>query len=288
MRRLCKIKFIGELANVVDECQIGATDLQELIKGISVNFPDTKLFFEPSRQICIGVVNGDATKWLTRDEALLQIPDHDVLLVGVDYVGGAEVTIGAFIINTLVGMAVSWAIGRFVTLYLSDKPSTTDAQTDKDSYLLNGPQNSTKSGEAVPLIFGRYRCGSVVISQSLSSERMGTSLRDEWGFVGVTTGSGNLLRNDALGTQLTITSIDVFTNGGGAVTYAVPLTNQALPNGSSLTVAANGSWSITGVTGLVASYKLVYSAGGTTEAGTYTSSSSAMINFSAPYVEEHG
>jgi hypothetical protein len=277
MRKIHNVKFIGEMRELSAELvPINAGNLRDLISGVRVLFPASDKYFSPSRQMCIGVVIGEQVKWLTRDEALLQIPECDYLIVGVDYDGSAGVDIAAIII----AYVIQWTIGRIVTLYFTDKPQTKDEQQDKDSYLLNGPNNSTRAGEAVPLVFGRFRCGSVVISQALSSERMGTSLRDEWSFTGTGTFTGNFLTNDANNVSLTITSIDVqqYYNGP-KTTHSVPFSNLALSSNRTLSVNADGSWSLT-QTGVVDISNLIitYYCSGTTTAGTYTSQSTAVIN----------
>lgn len=284
MRKIQKVKFIGEMRELSDELvPINAGDLRDLISGVKVLFPASAKYFLPHRQMCIGVVNGENVKWLTRDEALLQIPECEYLIVGVDYDGSAGVDVAAIV----VAYIIQWAIGRVITVFLTDKPQTKDEQKDKDSYLLNGPNNSTKAGEAVPLVFGRYRCGSVVISQALSSERMGTSLRDEWSFTGNGPFTGNLLANDAQNTTLTVTSVEVQAYPSSAKTsYSVPLNNLSLPEGRTLSVATNGVFTLT-ITGtpVMTITTITYYCSGTTDAGTYTSQSTAIINAS-PIVDE--
>jgi hypothetical protein len=277
MRKIIKVKFIGEMRELSDELvPINAGDLRDLISGVRVLFPASAKYFLPHRQMCIGVVNGEDVKWLTRDEALLQIPDCEYLIVGVDYDGSAGVDLMAIVI----AYVIQWTIGRIVTLYFTDKPKTKEEQQDKDSYLLNGPNNSTRAGEAVPLVFGRFRCGSVVISQALTSERMGTSLRDEWSFTGTGTFTGNFLTNDANNVSLTITSIDLQQQfNGPKTTHAVPFTNLALTSNRTLSVAADGSWSLTRtVAAADSALYITYYCSGNTSSGTYTSQSTAVIN----------
>ena len=277
MRKIHKVKFIGEMRELSDELvPINAGDLRDLISGVKVLFPASAKYFLPHRQMCIGVVNGEDVKWLTRDEALLQIPDCEYLIVGVDYDGSAGVDLMAIVI----AYVIQWTIGRIVTLFFTDKPGTKEEQQDKDSYLLNGPNNSTRAGEAVPLVFGRFRCGSVVISQALTSERMGTSLRDEWSFTGTGTFTGNFLTNDANNVSLTITSIDLQQQYKGAkTTHTVPFTNLALSSNRTLSVAADGSWSLTRtVAADDSALYITYYCSGNTSSGTYTSQSTAVIN----------
>lgn len=277
MRKIIKVKFIGEMREMSDELvPINAGDLRDLISGVKVLFPASAKYFLPHRQMCIGVVNGDDVKWLTRDEALLQIPDCEYLIVGVDYDGSAGVDLMAIVI----AYVIQWTIGRIVTLFFTDKPGTKEEQQDKDSYLLNGPNNSTRAGEAVPLVFGRFRCGSVVISQALTSERMGTSLRDEWSFTGTGTFTGNFLSNDANNASLTITSIDLQQHyKGPKTTHTVPFSNLALSSNRTLSVNADGSWSLTRSAALNDSALIItYYCSGNTSSGTYTSQSTAVIN----------
>jgi predicted phage tail protein len=54
----------------------------------------------------------------------------------------------------------------------STNTSTKAGQDANASYLFSGPVNASKQGSAKPLVFGRFVCGSVVVSSDLSAERI--------------------------------------------------------------------------------------------------------------------
>jgi predicted phage tail protein len=87
-----------------------------------------------------------------------------MIVVGaVLYAWGGQVlmTIGGSIISAGIGLALS---GICTMLMHSSKDNGEDAGT---SYYFNGAVNTTKQGSPVPLVFGRCRVGSAVISSSI-------------------------------------------------------------------------------------------------------------------------
>lgn len=85
--------------------------------------------------------------------------------------GSAAATVGGLVINTAFGLGLSLTLTG-VSMLLSPQPkSRTNNETEQErSYLFGGAQNTTEQGVAVPLIFGRIRTGSVVISASLEAD----------------------------------------------------------------------------------------------------------------------
>ena len=58
MRKIIKVKFIGEMRELSDELvPINAGDLRDLISGVKVLFPASAKYFLPHRQMCIDDVN---------------------------------------------------------------------------------------------------------------------------------------------------------------------------------------------------------------------------------------
>lgn len=54
-----------------------------------------------------------------------------------------------------------------ISMLLSPKPEETEDTKKDESYAFTGPENVTGQGAAVPLVYGRVHCGSVVISAGL-------------------------------------------------------------------------------------------------------------------------
>lgn len=74
---------------------------------------------------------------------------------------------GTMISGGLMGAGAGMVIGAICTMLMS--PSTNDDDDDGTSnYYFNGAVNTTQQGNPVPLVFGRCRVGSAVISSEIS------------------------------------------------------------------------------------------------------------------------
>ena len=82
-------------------------------------------------------------------------------------VGVALVVIGAICENPyIVATGIGMIIGSICTMLM--KPSKNDDSDDSGtSYFFNGAANTTQQGVPVPLVFGRCRVGSAVISSAI-------------------------------------------------------------------------------------------------------------------------
>lgn len=65
-----------------------------------------------------------------------------------------------------------------VSQMLAPAPKAADFETrnapdQRPSFLFNGAVNTSEQGVAIPLCYGRFRCGSVVVSAGLEAERFG-------------------------------------------------------------------------------------------------------------------
>nr|DAS20053.1 MAG TPA: tail assembly protein [Caudoviricetes sp.] len=76
--------------------------------------------------------------------------------------GGSGSPIGASLISAGVGMI----LGAICTMLM--KPSGNDDDDGTSNYYFNGAVNTTEQGTPVPLVFGRCRVGSAVISSEIT------------------------------------------------------------------------------------------------------------------------
>lgn len=70
-------------------------------------------------------------------------------------------------------MASNLAISGVTTMLFSSKQNPTDdvtGETNLASYAFNGPVNTTAQGNPVPVLYGRLRVGSQVVSAGISTE----------------------------------------------------------------------------------------------------------------------
>ena len=69
-----------------------------------------------------------------------------------------------FVVGAIL-VATGGAMTMLMSALLPDIPET---EKDRSSFIFGGTANSVKQGEPVPLCYGEYICGSVVVSSSLS------------------------------------------------------------------------------------------------------------------------
>ncbi len=70
-----------------------------------------------------------------------------------------------------LGLAIALAgASQMLAPQVKGSSDTSASQDRRESFLFSGPINVTQQGVAKPLVFGRFICGSVVVSSSLSAE----------------------------------------------------------------------------------------------------------------------
>lgn len=90
---------------------------------------------------------------------------------------GVNVAAGTVISSALVGkIGVALVLGG-VSQLLAPQVKSQGAQQferpeQKPSYLFNGPVNTAEQGGPVPLVYGRVRVGSTIVSSGLSTEKL--------------------------------------------------------------------------------------------------------------------
>lgn len=85
--------------------------------------------------------------------------------------GAVMFVVGAILVATGVGapIGIGLMVGGAMTMLMSALlPDIPETEKDRSSFIFGGTANSVKQGEPVPLCYGEYICGSVVVSSSLS------------------------------------------------------------------------------------------------------------------------
>lgn len=90
-------------------------------------------------------------------------------LTGTTAAGATTLTMAGNIAIMGVGLMLS---GVAMMLTPSPKAGTLDDRDEKKSFLFNNLSNVTAQGVPIPLVYGRIRTGSVVISASLETEQI--------------------------------------------------------------------------------------------------------------------
>ena len=272
-----KIKFVGELRNIIgEEVEVAISDYRDLVSWMQNCYPDSRRILRADNTISIGVMSdGKVVQWI--DEEYVKhgyIPECECLVVIAD-IQGAGVEIAAYLLSVAATSATAIIVGGIINIGISmainaviaslaDKPDTNTAR-EEQSYLLNGATNNNRAGCAVPLLFGRWRASTVVISQAVTSERMVITHPDVIMSVNnVATTTGNLLANDIYIVGAVLDSIDY-----SGTNYVCPCT-ITLDADHSISFARDGSYTThlntIGLTGYP-SWLMTYNVASQTTAG---------------------
>lgn len=95
-----------------------------------------------------------------------------VLIVVGAFVSASSWGLAAPVGGALVSMGIGMVAGGIVQM-LSSQPKlqkNADSADNQSSYVFNGPTNTTAQGNCVPVIYGRVRAGSAVISAGMDAE----------------------------------------------------------------------------------------------------------------------
>jgi predicted phage tail protein len=88
-------------------------------------------------------------------------------LVAASFIPGLNVAVG----SALLGLGASMAVGGVVQMLSPQTGGLASSSGDNGtSYYFNGPVNSVAQGDPVPVVYGRMRVGSKVISAGIYSE----------------------------------------------------------------------------------------------------------------------
>lgn len=94
----------------------------------------------------------------------------------------------------LIGLAivtVATVAFTFLAMPKPPKPGDRENATKQDSFIFDGPVNSTEQGHPVPVVYGRMRVGSVVASAGIATTDLNaTAAEADPGHVGYTAGVG--------------------------------------------------------------------------------------------------
>jgi predicted phage tail protein len=97
-----------------------------------------------------------------------------VALSGPGGLGAAAFSIGSYAVTygSIAGVGVALTLAGVASLLTPTFKTPDIGQTEdqKPSYLFNGPVNVANQGNPIPLVYGRIRCGSVVVSTGITTE----------------------------------------------------------------------------------------------------------------------
>lgn len=86
------------------------------------------------------------------------------------YDGGTTLGAGT---SLVAGSLVSAGVGMILQAFFApDEANMRERPEERNSFLFSGATNTSEQGQPVPLIFGRFRTGSVVVSAGLDVEEL--------------------------------------------------------------------------------------------------------------------
>lgn len=152
----------------------------------SLDLDELRLRLGRSREIhVVPVLAGSASGWgkILAGVAIIGLAIAAPYALGL--AGGLSATFGGISaigfsgisFGTIAGLGAAVALGG-VAQMLSPTPTLSGGsatQDRKESFLFGSAENVTAQGVPVPLVFGEFVTGSVVISAGLSTEELGTN-----------------------------------------------------------------------------------------------------------------
>lgn len=148
----------------------------EAVRALDANYPGFLAAFAAHGSYVI-VADDDQ-----RDDETCMLPvSREVhfapIIEGRAFVGAALITAIIPGISagtaTIMGGLLMAGLMMGLSMLLTPKPKPKEETTKDDNYAFTGPENVTGQGAAVPLVYGRVYCGSVVVSAGLD---LGTDL----------------------------------------------------------------------------------------------------------------
>ncbi len=134
--------------------------------------------------------NREDDKYITQDRVGFGIKEDEIHFVPV--IAGSSNIVRAIvgIVLIVIGCLTSWAGGEFLIVagvgllvggiagMLTPTPSINGSQLNSGSgqqttsHLFNGPSNQYGQGMPIPVVYGRFRVGSVLVSQELFAQQI--------------------------------------------------------------------------------------------------------------------
>lgn len=186
------IHLHGSLARFGGPFCLDVRDAAEAVRALTVQIPGLREAIEAGNwHVVRGPLDGGES--LSEDALRLGLPDDSEihLLPAIEGAGNgwANVIVGAILVvagyftfgaTSGIGMAMiaggaGLAIGGIVQLTTSTPESDYGSREEankRPSFLFDGAANTSTQGLPVPVIYGRIKTGSVVISAGLSSEEV--------------------------------------------------------------------------------------------------------------------
>lgn len=237
--------------------EVQADNLRELFSVLFANFPQLRNELRQHTELAILLKNGDHHRFVSEDniafpfgalnEIHLGVNEEGSIATAASWFAGQVATAGTFAYAAayVAAIVVISYVTASIASSLIEKPQTDGRSPDEQrSNIFDEAQNLTGVGHPIPLVYGRFKVGSVVVSSEAESVHQGIGIDDAINFPINSSVSGNLFANDSLGGSTPLATSFTF-NG---VTTTVPA-NPATPGsytggGVTITLASNGNYTV--------------------------------------------
>lgn len=154
-----------------------------IYRGLESQIPEFRAKFKEADQYIVAIKTDEGIKLLSNDDLQFSIQSDELHLIpsiegsGVELLvlaayAGTTYAVSTGLILATTALMINLAVGVAVML-LAPKPKldTGSNSVDKnDSFYFNGQTNVTDAGSAMPIVYGEFLVGSVVVSVGLETK----------------------------------------------------------------------------------------------------------------------
>lgn len=182
MRKVRKIHLYGPMAKKFGKKHEFACDnTVEVYNALKAMVPGFREYMIEVPRYVIVKSNGkkDYANVTSVGDLLMEATDIHLLPEIEGAIVAPAAIAAALAVSTAAAYAIAIAIDVLAMVALaaisqmlapSAKQSSTGNSNDQSSFIFNGASNSAEQGVPVPLVYGRFRTGSVIINTGLSNE----------------------------------------------------------------------------------------------------------------------
>lgn len=185
------IQLHGHLAEMcgTDSVELVGNDIRVLVNGLCSRFGHAvKQYIKENNFTVLLKQRDGGFRDISTDEVSLTLGSTEVVQIAPVVEGGGRVgqiiagivliAIGAFIgvgTASTAGVVASGLIFSGIGLIVGaimapSAPKQREAPDERASFLFNGAVNTLEQGSPVPIVYGRFRTGSVVVSAGIDAE----------------------------------------------------------------------------------------------------------------------
>jgi predicted phage tail protein len=284
------IHLHGPLSKLLPEkFELDVNNLTELLRGLNSASSEVMPALRKLGEFAIALKSDKGVRFISQDDLGWHFNDaKEVHLATAESGSGAEAAAAVVAFFEVTGtaakilyaatyvaatIAISYVVGQ-IAMSLAEKPTTSGSASDeRRSFLFDQAVNLQGQGHPVPLLYGRFRAGSVVISSDVVSEKNAIAINDGVSVDKNGTITGNVFENDIDGSTLSLNEFIV--NG----TSQIPGTTYASAN-YDVTLLSNGSFTVVAKNDFTGTISIIYKA---SSPSTAQATATLTVQVNEPY-----